>query len=127
MPTILLVDDDPMVREYCNHVLADIANLRVLQADSSDQAIDIACRHSGPIELLISDVCMAGAIDGLHLAERLTVLRPELRVLLMSGSGSEGLALKTSWGFLGKPFRLADLVSRTEALLGFPVALPAAW
>jgi CheY-like chemotaxis protein len=47
MATILLVDDDRMVLEFCDHVLAGLSGFYVLQADSGAEALDTAARHSG--------------------------------------------------------------------------------
>jgi hypothetical protein len=68
MPTILLVDDDRMILELCDRVLAGLSGLCVLQADSGAEALDTAARHPGTIELLIADILMPGGIDGVELA-----------------------------------------------------------
>lgn len=115
--TILLVDDDQIVREYCNHVLAEMRYVFVLLAHTGAEAIDIADRYPGTIELLVSDIEMPGEINGVELAERVAISRPGIGVLLMSGCEPATLALKHSWQFLAKPFRGGDLVSMAEAIL----------
>jgi DNA-binding NtrC family response regulator len=117
MPTILLVDDDRMILELCDRVLAGLSGLCVLQADSGAEALDTAARHPGTIELLIADILMPGGIDGVELAARVAVSRPCIRVLLMSGYRPEAFALRDSWQFLSKPFRACDLVSKVEEIL----------
>jgi CheY-like chemotaxis protein len=64
-------------------VLAD-CGYAVLEADCPDKAIEIARQHSRPIHLLLTDVIMPG-VNGPALARILAPLRPEMRVLYMSG------------------------------------------
>ena len=60
--------------------------------------------------LLLSDIIMPGGISGVELAECLTVSRPDIKVLLMSGNSPEPLVIKPGWRFLAKPFRSSDLL-----------------
>lgn len=117
MATILLVDDDRMILEFCDHVLAGLRGFCVLQAACGVDALDTAARHPGTIELLVADIVMPGGIDGVELAGRVAVSRPGIRVLLMSGYRPEAFALRESWQFLSKPFRAGDLVSKVEQIL----------
>ncbi len=117
MVTILVVDDDRMVLDYCDHVLSGMSGFQVLKANSGAEAIETAARHSGPIELLVSDISMPGGIGGIELAERLGSMRPGIRVLLISGYSEQSLSLKDGWQFLAKPFGPFDLIAKTEATL----------
>jgi PAS domain S-box-containing protein len=81
--TILLVEDNESVRELARTLLAD-SGYAVLEAECPDKAIEIARQHSGPIHLLLTDVIMPG-MNGPALARNLAPLRPEMRVLYMSG------------------------------------------
>lgn len=117
MYTVLLVDDEQCILHLCTAVLATTQRLYILQASSGVEAIDVASKHDGTIELLLSDVMMPGGISGVDLAECLTVSRPEIKVLLMSGSSPEPLMMKSGWRFLAKPFRPSDLLGQVEALL----------
>ena len=81
--TILLVEDNESVRELARTMLADGGYL-VLEAECPEKAIEIAREHSGPIHLLLTDVIMPGW-NGPTLARNLGLLRPEMRVLYMSG------------------------------------------
>ena len=117
MSTVLLVDDEQCILHLCTAVLARTRQLHILQASSGVEAIDAASKHDGTIELLLSDVMMPGGISGVELAECLTASRPEIKVLLMSGSSPEPLMMKPGWRFLAKPFLPSDLVGQVEAVL----------
>jgi CheY-like chemotaxis protein len=67
--TILVVDDEPMVREYCHSVLAR-AGYHVLQAGSGEEALAICSEHKGTISLALVDVVMPG-INGVKLGKLL--------------------------------------------------------
>jgi len=126
MYTVLLVDDDQCVLRLCTAVLAKTQRLHILQASSGREAIDAASQYDGAIELLVSDIRMPGGISGVNLAECLTVSRPEIRVLLMSGNSPEPLVMKPGWHFLAKPFRPSDLLGHVEAILPVGYAVDAA-
>ena len=117
MNTVLLVDDDRCILHLCTYVLASTRRLHILQASSGGEAIDTASKYDGTIELLLSDIIMPGGLSGLELAECLTVSRPEIKVLLMSGNSSGSLSMKPGWRFLAKPFRPSDLLDQVEAIL----------
>jgi two-component system cell cycle response regulator CpdR len=117
MATILLVDDDLMVTELCYRFLIDRGGGYVLPAGSGSQAIDLAVRYTGVIELLLSDTSMPGGMSGIELAEQLTLSRPGIKVLLMSGLSSRDFVLASSWRFLAKPFHPLNLISSVGAIL----------
>src|SRR4029078_5186247 len=81
--TVLLVEDDDRVRGLVGSVLRK-RGYTVLEASRGDQALALASGHTAPIHLLLSDVVMPG-MSGRVVAARVTELRPEVRVLLMSG------------------------------------------
>jgi two-component system, cell cycle sensor histidine kinase and response regulator CckA len=122
MATVLLVDDDLAIVEFCQSILIGMGGLRVLPAASGRQALDVAARQPGRIELLVSDILMPGGITGIELAEQLTHSHPETQVLLMSGSNPDSFAINTSWQFLAKPFHPTDLTSKVSAALATAVA-----
>jgi two-component system cell cycle sensor histidine kinase/response regulator CckA len=117
MYTVLLVDDEPCIIHLCSGVLAQTGRLHILQASSGAEAIHTASGHDGNIALLLSDIMMPGGISGIDLAKCLTASRPEIKVLLMSGSCPEPLVMKPGWRFLAKPFRPSDLLDQVEAIL----------
>jgi CheY-like chemotaxis protein len=116
--TVLLVEDDPLVREIATEVL-ESAGHRVLAARGPEQALELAERHGGGISLLLADVVMR-PISGPQLAERLRQRIPDLRVLLMSGYPDPELASRGTPGaqeLLRKPFSGAELLERLRKAL----------
>src|SRR5262249_45004768 len=81
--TVLLVEDEDAVRVLVRLVLGP-QGYRVVEARNGNEALALAERHDGPIDLLISDVVMPG-LSGPDLAGRLADRRPGLRVLFLSG------------------------------------------
>jgi PAS domain S-box-containing protein len=124
--TILLVEDDDRVRALVSNMLRK-NGFTVLLASAGDQALEIAARHRGQIDLLLTDVLMPG-LNGRMLSERLTATRPETRVLYMSGySDDEILRLgvkKAAAHFIQKPFSVDALVHRIRETLGMPGNIP---
>ena len=113
--TILLVDDDAGVRATISRNLKDYYN--ILIASSGVEALQRSRDFAGEIHLLLTDFVMAG-MNGVELASQITVQRPEIKVLLMSGYANGTLALNEGWHFLTKPFNplqlrllIADLIS----------------
>ena len=116
--TILVVEDDPAVRAFTTTVLRD-AGHRLLEAANGDEALEVAQRHRGPIHLLLSDMVMPG-LSGMQLAAELRLVRPDCRVLLVSGY-SETLtgenAIHESIQYLQKPFSPEQLSRRVNMVL----------
>jgi len=116
--TVLLVEDEVAVRSVTQRMLK-AAGHQVLVAESGEQALALAELHSGSIDLLVTDVVMA-KIGGPELAQRLVAVRPELKVLFISGytqnqvpagAGNPGI------DFLHKPFTYEALKEKVSALL----------
>ena len=113
--TILLVDDDAGVQATVSRNLKDYYN--ILIASSGVEALQRSRDFAGEIHLLVTDFIMAG-MNGVELASQITVQRPKIKVLLMSGYANGTLALNEGWHFLTKPFNplqlrllIADLTS----------------
>ena len=116
--TVLLVEDEPAVRDVISRTLVG-AGMSVLEAESGDEALARARGHTGPIELLVTDVVMA-RMSGLELARRLTAARPGVRVLFISGYSrdAELSAVGEDVDFLQKPFTASALLDCVSSLLG---------
>lgn len=108
---VLLVDDEANIRSNVRDCLQHLG-YRVLVADSGKSALTICREREGKVDLLLTDLVMAGQ-NGHELASELAELYPEIQVLFMSGYTEDNAArreilLKGS-SFLQKPFSVADL------------------
>lgn len=119
MRTILIVDDDAWVRGLVRDVLAG-DGYRVLEAGDGQDAIRVAAEHPGPIHLLLTDVVMPG-MNGQALAERLKSIRPETKVLYVSGYTDEAIFRQgvrpEANNFLHKPYTKDGLISKLQQVL----------
>jgi len=124
--TILLVEDEDMVRRLIGQVLLN-HGYRVIEAGSGNEALEAVARHQGHIDLLLTDVVMAG-MSGRELSEKLIPLLPDLKVLYMSGYTDDAIlrhgVFNKSTAFLGKPFSPGMLVRKLIEVLR-PAAGPA--
>jgi two-component system cell cycle sensor histidine kinase/response regulator CckA len=115
LKTILLVDDDFQVRNLLTKVLGN-CGYRIIPARDGFYALEQANAFQGHIDLLLSDVDMPG-ITGCTLANRLRILRPLTKVLLMSGVHTPETAGPGHWEFLPKPFRMDTLLAKIASTL----------
>jgi two-component system, cell cycle sensor histidine kinase and response regulator CckA len=115
--TVLIVDDEDDVRRLLVDVIR-IGAYRVLEAVDGQEALEVAARHGGSIDLLVTDLVMP-RIAGMELADRLRETQPNLKVLFMSGYAErEHLrALHPNEQFIPKPFLPADLFRRVNDFL----------
>jgi two-component system cell cycle sensor histidine kinase/response regulator CckA len=115
---ILLVEDDATVRQLMTRILRN-QGYRVLEASTSQEAIEQCRSDTGAIDLLISDVVMP-QINGVQLAQQLRKKRRALKVLLVSGYGEgEGISpvgTDEKTAFLQKPFTTFDLAQKVRGL-----------
>src|SRR5205807_524692 len=119
--TILLVEDEDAVRVIVSAVLQR-QGYHVLEASTPQAALILFDQHARDIELLVSDVVMPG-MNGPTLAQRLVGLRPELRVLFISGYADVATPLDSenpNVSFLSKPFQASTLSERVRDVLSRP-------
>jgi len=109
---ILIVDDDPEVREIFAETL-EVYGYTVTAAASGQEALDLLAASPG-IRMLISDVRMPG-MSGIDLVERAVTVHPELKVILISGYF---LPQQVDRRFLKKPFHMRDLAAAVAEELG---------
>ena len=104
--TILVVEDEPAVRVLTRSVL-ERAGYRVIEAANGAEGLRAWNDWNGRIDLALTDVVMPEGMSGRELAEQLQALRPDLRVIFMSGYSTDfagrELALKDHQSFLQKP------------------------
>ena len=120
--TVLLVEDDGVVRELARRVL-EKSGYSVLCASTAREAL-LAAEGSAVLDLVITDVVMPGGMNGVQMGERLSRSRPDLKVLYMSGYTDDptihfGVAGSTL-PFIGKPFQPAELLRRVGEMLARP-------
>jgi DNA-binding NtrC family response regulator len=114
--TILLVDDDPSILRSVSALLAD-DNYNVLASSSGRDALQQSKDYKREIHLLLSDFQMPG-LSGVDLATQMTLERPKLKVLLMSGSTERIPVVNKEWHFLAKPFISSQLSASIVGLVG---------
>jgi CheY-like chemotaxis protein len=122
----LVVDDSPLPRAVIARTLRG-QGLEVREAGDGDEALSAARTLDRPLDLLVTDVVMPG-LAGPVLAERLRVLHPGVRVVLVSGYSEEAVDLSRLGGgarFLGKPFTPAELLATVADVLAAPREGPA--
>jgi len=117
--TVLLVEDDPMVRRLAEQTLAR-AGYRVLAAVGADDALRLVAGDDTPIDLVVTDVVMPG-LSGPELVRRLEGVRPEIRVLYVSGYADDAMERhgvnEERVSFLAKPFNSETLLRRVREVL----------
>lgn len=112
--TILVVEDDAIVRMLIVDVLEELA-FNVLEAAGSEQALDIVQDAGISIDLLMTDVGLPG-MDGRELAAAARALRPQLPILFASGY-AENLQVPVGMAVIGKPFSIDQLRDKVKSLL----------
>jgi two-component system cell cycle sensor histidine kinase/response regulator CckA len=122
--TVLLVEDDDVVRDTGKHALEGLG-YRVLVAAGGEEALRLAGGHDGPIHLLLTDVVMPG-MNGRDLADRLTAVRLETRVLYTSGYTDDAIVhrgvLDGGVAFIAKPYTPKTLGAKVRQVLDNPAA-----
>lgn len=118
--TVLVVEDNEMVRELIRDIL-DASGYQVLEATDGVHALEVAEAHEGTIHLVLTDVIMP-RMGGAELIPRMLAVRPGVRVVCMSGHGEAQLNDSgfriTRDCFLAKPFSPDGLVSAVRGALG---------
>jgi PAS domain S-box-containing protein len=117
--TVLLVEDEPAVRQIAARVLREHGYI-VIEAGDGEEALQLLAQAERPIDLLLTDVIMPKLHGGI-LAERALAIVPELRILFISGYTDGALVhrqkLQSSGAFLQKPFSPVALVRKVREVL----------
>ncbi|MGB7926350.1 MAG: PAS domain S-box protein [Pyrinomonadaceae bacterium] len=118
--TVLLVEDEPLVRRLAARVLRE-QGYTVLEASNGEEALRVAHEHAaGEIHLLLTDVVMP-RMSGREVAEHLALIRPRMLVLYTSGYTENSIVhhgvMEDGVAFLQKPFTPDDLARKVREVL----------
>ncbi len=121
--TLLVVEDEPAVREITVAILRDYG-YQVFEAADGQEAMALFEAHASEIDMLLSDVVLPGKLRGREIAERITALRPEVKILFMSGYTENSIVhhgrLDDGVQLISKPFQREQLAAKVAELLGLP-------
>jgi CheY-like chemotaxis protein len=115
--TILVVEDNQSVREYVLAALRE-QGYKLLAAADGAQALELARGYAGEISLLLTDVVMP-QMSGPQVARTLRRLRPDLKVLYISGFTQPSIEFDLGWGdaMIQKPFSPTAIAERVRGIL----------
>jgi two-component system cell cycle sensor histidine kinase/response regulator CckA len=118
--TILLVEDEPAVRRVAVRLL-EAQGYHVVSTSSGEEALRVIEDGREPIDLLLTDVVLAGGMSGPVLADRVRALKPELKVLFASGYTKDVTILKGlqehTIALVQKPFTAESLGEKVRQVL----------
>jgi CheY-like chemotaxis protein len=122
--TVLVVEDEPAVREIASAILSDLG-YRVLEAADGEDGMRVFAADPERIDLLLTDVVLPGKVRGRALADSIRAARPEVRVLFMSGYTENSIVhhgrLDDGVHLIGKPFKREQLARKVAEVLGFGI------
>jgi CheY-like chemotaxis protein len=113
--TILVVEDDAIVRMLIVDVLEEL-EFTVLEADGSEQALEVLKDANQHIDLMMTDVGLP-IMDGRQLASEARILRPALPILFASGY-AETIEVPADMHVIGKPFSIDQLRDKVKGIIG---------
>jgi DNA-binding response OmpR family regulator len=117
---VLVVEDDQTLRALTVAVL-ESAGYRVFESPNAEAAIRTVEKYTNSIDVVLTDVVMPG-MSGRKLSQHLLALRPDMKILLMSGYAQELIerygALEPGVSLIEKPFTRQSLLEAVSAILG---------
>jgi CheY-like chemotaxis protein len=105
--TVLLVEDEPLLREVTSEDLQDLG-FETLCARDAEHALEFL-EGEQQLAAMITDIRMPGPMDGLALAQRARELRPDIPVIYLSGYSDDGDEPVEGAQFVRKPYRIGDI------------------
>ena len=115
---VLIVEDEVLIRMLLSDALRQ-AGYNVIEAANADEAMSVLDTSPSP-DVLITDVRMPGSIDGFELAAHVRRTKPRLKVIITSGHAGPDRAVGVADAFLPKPYELALIIRRVQALTEAP-------
>jgi signal transduction histidine kinase len=123
--TVLVVEDEVGVREIACAILADLG-YRVLEAADGEEALRVFGANAAAVDLLLTDVVLPGKVRGRELAGRIQAVRPDIRVVFMSGYTENSIVhhgrLDDGVHLVGKPFKREQLAQKVAEVLATAAA-----
>lgn len=117
---VLLVEDEPLVRELMKEVLSDLGNT-VIECDRADAGLTCLETDADNIALLVTDILTPGSLNGHQLAQIASLRWPCLKVLITSGyAGASTHRLPPNATFIGKPWSYQQLEEAVRELMQTP-------
>jgi two-component system, response regulator PdtaR len=113
--TVLVVEDEILIRLMVADALR-AQGINVIEASNGDEALRVL-QSSVPVELLLTDIRMPSALDGLALAHAARATRPGLKLIVASSQPGAQEAAGLADAFFAKPFDLKAIVERVKSLL----------
>ncbi len=117
--TVLIVEDNDALRKLAKNALRKYG-YEILEAENGEKALNVSETHEGPVHLLLTDVVMP-RMSGTDLSEKLQSIRPETRVIYMSGYTADAIVrngiLRQDINFIEKPFSLESLGKKVRQVL----------
>ena len=127
--TVLVVEDEAGVREIACAILADLG-YQVLEAADGEEGLRVFGANAASVGLLLTDVVLPGKVRGRELSERVRAIRPEVKVLFMSGYTENSIVhhgrLDNGVHLIGKPFKREHLARKVAEALGTDAVAEAA-
>jgi CheY-like chemotaxis protein len=116
--TILVVEDDPDVRDMIVGILSDLGYQTLVATNGPEALAILNDGHS--VDLLFTDIVMPAGMSGTDLARQASRLRPDLKVLLSSGytrEANQWRSARSDFPFIAKPYRPTTLGKKLEEVL----------
>ncbi|MCB5201025.1 response regulator [Neorhizobium sp. T786] len=113
---VLIVEDEPMIRFTTLDALEEVGHV-VLEAANADEAM-VLLRSRTDVDVIFTDVNMAGSMDGIQLARRVRAIRPHTGIIITSGVVRlDPMLLPANTVFLPKPYQHDMLLSAIHSLV----------
>lgn len=113
---VLIVEDEPLIRFTTLDALEEVGHV-VLEAANADEAM-VLFRNRPDIDIVFTDVDMAGSMDGLQLARRIRAIRPRVGIIITSGVVNlDPMLLPANTVFLPKPYLHERLLTSIHELM----------
>ena len=126
--TVLVIEDEPAVREIAVAILSDLG-YRVLEAADGEEGLQVFGAHAAAVDLVLTDVVLPGSLRGREAAERIVAIRPGVKVLFMSGYTDNSIVhngrLDDGFQLIGKPFTREQLARKVAEVIGTSTAAAA--